>query len=130
MLFVNIFNAENEFPELKGTSKKLARVGAQRITKSQFKPFPHKSRLLSLDNAVTREKVLQFCTKVITAAYVKDAQSAAGKSEIPLRVMIEPKIDGLSISLHYMNGEILFVLTALVFDTSINHTIEGNFIFF
>ena len=103
-------------------SKKLSRVGIDRSISSQFRPFTHKSRLLSLDNGFTRDKVLQFCTRVVNAAYLSEIPNCGNENKhIPLKITIEPKIDGLSISLHYKNGDSNFDIHIHIYSLLYTH---------
>jgi len=60
---------------------------------STFAPVVHRMQMLSLDNAFSRDELLAWGTRIqrlITE---------------PIRFVAEPKLDGLAISLQYVNGE-------------------------
>jgi DNA ligase (NAD+) len=91
---------EAEYPELAPANSPEKRVGA--APARGFKKVKHPQPMLSLDNAFTSEDVHDFTGRIRRFLNLP--------AETPLAFMAEPKIDGLSISLHYRNGD--FVLGA------------------
>ncbi len=84
------------FPSLKRTDSPSARVGAEPA--AGFAKVQHLHPMLSLDNAFDREDVADFIGRIKRFLGRKD------DGEIELNV--EPKIDGLSASLRYDDGEL------------------------
>ena len=80
---------EAEYPEFRRPDSPAGRVGGQ--AQSQFTPVTHTVRMESLQDAFSFEEIDEFDARVRErfpdAAYV-----------------VEPKIDGLSVSLEYENG--------------------------
>ncbi|MEG2506796.1 MAG: NAD-dependent DNA ligase LigA [Longicatena sp.] len=87
---------EDEFPEYSDPNSITNRVGG--IVLDAFTKVPHKSLMLSLGNAFTLEDLQAFDERVRqvspNATYV-----------------VELKMDGLAISLHYHNGRFVQALT-------------------
>jgi DNA ligase (NAD+) len=85
---------ESAFPELAPTNNPEKRVGAK--AHSAFAKVHHLVPMLSLGNAFDEGDVEDFVERI--RRFLKlDAQ-------VQLTFMAEPKIDGLSASLHYSNG--------------------------
>ncbi len=83
---------EAEYPHLITPDSPTQRVGKD-ITK-EFKPVTHKVPMLSLTNTYSEEEILDFDRKV------RNGLPAGEKIEY----VVEPKIDGASVSLNYVNG--------------------------
>ena len=90
-------NAEIEalFPDLVRPDSPSRRVGA--APSGGFRKHRHLVPMLSLDNVVDAEGFAEFCAR---------ARRFLGLAAGPLRMVGEPKIDGLSISLTYENGRL------------------------
>lgn len=88
-----LFQLEKEFPELVTPDSPTQTVGAGDvfIKSSTFEKTQHEISMLSLDNAFDENDLLDFDRKV------RDESSN-------FTYFVEPKIDGLSISLIYKNG--------------------------
>lgn len=80
---------ESEYPQLVTEDSPSRRVGGEALT--LFEPVVHTVRMESLQDVFSMEELLDFDRRV-RAAGVKDAYC------------VEPKIDGLSVSLEYENG--------------------------
>ena len=63
-----------------------------------FEKFKHKVRMLSLSNAFDREDLINFEKKILNYLNKK----------IILEYSVEPKIDGISASLTYLNGKLTY----------------------
>lgn len=80
---------ERQFPELALADSPTARVGGQAL--SQFEKVTHSVPLMSLQDVFSAEELMEFLKRVKTV--YPDAEFS-----------VEPKIDGLSVSLEYENG--------------------------
>ena len=92
---------EAAFPELAGAESENRKVGAPPAEK--FAKVRHAVPMLSLGNIFADEEVEEFCARVRRFLGLKDMA--------PLDVVAEPKIDGLSCSLRYENGELVRAAT-------------------
>jgi len=82
---------EAEFPELITPDSPTQRVGGQPL--AGFQQVEHRLPMLSLDNAFSRDDLLAFHERV--------QRRLQGQ---PVSYVVEPKIDGLAVSLLYENG--------------------------
>jgi len=105
---------EARFPELVREDSPTVRVGA--APASGFSKVTHARPMLSLDNAFNDEDVRDFVERVRRFL-------GLGADE-PVRLMAEPKIDGLSASLRYERGQ--FTLGATRGDGSVGEGITVN----
>ncbi|MET0229563.1 MAG: NAD-dependent DNA ligase LigA, partial [Rhodanobacteraceae bacterium] len=85
---------ETAHPELATPDSPTQRVGAVPI--GAFAPVPHRIPMLSLANAFTAEEVREFVRKIEQRLDVADPVFS-----------VEPKFDGLAISLRYENGTLV-----------------------
>ena len=92
---------EARFPELIRSDSPSRRVGAAPTGK--FKKVRHAVPMLSLDNAFAESDVVDFTARI--RRFLK-----LGEDE-KITFSAEPKIDGLSISLRYQDGELLTAAT-------------------
>lgn len=92
---------EARFPELKRTDSPSEQVGARPA--EGFSKVRHAVRMLSLGNAFSDEDVEDFDRSI--RKYL-----GLGSGD-PLSFTAEPKIDGLSLSLRYENGELIQAAT-------------------
>ncbi|MEP5152459.1 NAD-dependent DNA ligase LigA [Planktotalea sp.] len=92
---------ETRFPNLKRADSPSEQVGAP--VQDGFGKITHAQRMMSLDNAFTDEDVADF---------VQGIRKYLGLSvDTPLAFTAEPKIDGLSLSLRYENGNLIQAAT-------------------
>src|SRR5579863_1319316 len=92
---------EAAFPELAGADSQSRKVGA--APSEKFAKVRHAVPMLSLGNIFADEEVEEFCARVRRFLGLKECA--------PLDVVAEPKIDGLSCSLRYENGELVRAAT-------------------
>jgi DNA ligase (NAD+) len=92
---------EAAFPELAGADSENRMVGA--APSEKFAKVRHRVPMLSLGNIFADEEVEEFCARVRRFLGLKDGA--------PLDVVAEAKIDGLSCSLRYENGELVQAAT-------------------
>jgi DNA ligase (NAD+) len=88
---------EARFPDLRTLESLTQRVGA--APSARFAKVRHAVPMLSLDNAFTEEDVVDFVGRIRRFLRLPDDEEIAFSAE--------PKIDGLSMSLRYENGELV-----------------------
>lgn len=97
-LFKELIELEEEYPEFKSEVSPTQRVGAPPL--KEFKTIKHLVPMLSLDNAFDDEDLINFEKRVKRIL-----------GDIEIDYVVEPKFDGLSISLFYRNGELEYGAT-------------------
>ena len=89
-------NLEEKYPELKKDNSPTTRVGG--FVATEFKKIVHEKPMLSLSNVFNEEEIISFDEKI--------------KKEISNpSYMCELKIDGLSVSLVYKKGKLIYAAT-------------------
>lgn len=100
---------EGENPSLALPDSPTKRVGGQAL--SQFEKYTHPVPLMSLQDVFSQEELTEFLQKV--------------KSECPdAAFCVEPKIDGLSVALEYVDG--VFVRGATRGDGNVGEDVTEN----
>ena len=82
---------EAEHPELADADSPTARVGDDRI--DGFRTVRHRERMMSLDNTYSEDELREFHARLVRLLGRED-----------LDYIVEPKIDGLAVSLTYEKG--------------------------
>lgn len=100
---------EKQYPELLRPDSPTQRVGGQAL--SQFEKVTHPVPLMSLQDVFSLEELSDFITKVQGV----DAN---------VSFSVEPKVDGLSVSLEYVNG--IFVKGATRGDGTVGEDVTEN----
>lgn len=85
---------ERRFPHLVRPHSRSVRVGAKAA--GRFPKAQHMQPMLSLENAFDEDDVSQFLKRIRKGLGLSDQET--------IRMMAEPKIDGLSLALTYKNG--------------------------
>lgn len=91
-----LISLEEKYPELKRENSPTSRVGGTVI--DEFKKVTHKIPMLSLSNVFNESDIINFDDRVR-----KEVNNP--------KYVVEPKIDGLSVSLYYENGEFVRAAT-------------------
>ena len=91
-----IINLEKKYSFLRSTKSPSDSVGFK--PSKNFEKFKHKVQMLSLSNAFDREDLINFEKKILN--YLNE--------KISLEYSVEPKIDGISASLTYLNGNLTY----------------------
>lgn len=108
-MFRELCELEEKFPELDSPTSPTKRVGGKALDK--FEKVTHTVKMGSLTDVFSYEELLDFLEK--TNAVVGDAEYS-----------VEPKIDGLSVSLIYENG--VFVKGATRGDGLVGEDVTEN----
>ena len=96
---------EAAHPELASPDSPSARVGDDRA--EGFASYTHRLRMMSLDNAYSETELRDFDSRL--RRYLAE-QDAAAKNRV-FDFVIEPKIDGLAMSLTYEDGRLVRAVT-------------------
>ena len=109
MMYAELVRLEAEHPELYDPTSPTVRVGGRALDK--FEKYTHAYRMDSLADVFSFEELEEFCQRV------------EGRIDEP-RYSVEPKIDGLSVSLIYENG--IFVKGATRGDGVVGEDVTEN----
>ncbi len=105
---------EAQFPDLRRMDSPSHRIGSP--ISSQFDKVKHRKQMLSLDNVFNEKEFLDFQKKL--RRFLKMPE------DFSIPMIAEPKIDGLSASLHYQDGQ--FALGATRGDGQEGENITAN----
>lgn len=97
-LLRELVELENQHPELATEDSPTRHVGGQPL--EQFLPAPHLVRMQSLDNTYSESELTDFVNRV--------AKLLPGEE---FALTVEPKVDGVAISLLYENGRLVRAAT-------------------
>ena len=97
-LYRELSDLEKRFPKLAATDSPTQRVGDQPL--KGFGQITHRVPMLSLDNTYSEEEVTDFYHRL---------ERLLPNKKIP--VVIEPKVDGVAVSLLYEKGELRYAAT-------------------
>ena len=95
---------EMKFPHLVDVESSINKVGAAAAV--GFTKITHTKPMLSLDNVFSEEQLKEFLLGI--RRFLKELKD---DPEIPLEMVAEPKIDGLSLSLSYQNRKLVCAAT-------------------
>ena len=109
LLLRELENLEAEYPEFAAADSPTKRVGGEAL--SQFEKVNHPVPLMSLQDVFSREELKEFLEKILAA-------------EPNAKFSVEPKIDGLSVALEYVDGR--FVRGATRGDGSVGEDVTEN----
>ena len=90
-LFSELVSLEQEHPELASPDSPTQRIGAPPL--KEFAEVKHRTSMLSLSNAFDEEEVRAF-----------DRRVREGLEADPVEYAVEPKFDGLAVSLSFRDG--------------------------
>ena len=110
MMFRELQDIEAEFPELKTPDSPTVRVGGRAL--DRFEKYTHTVRMGSLTDVFSYDELRDFTDRI-------DAEMGA-----VTEYSVEPKIDGLSVSLIYRDG--LFVKGATRGDGEVGEDVTEN----
>lgn len=109
MMMRELQNLEEQYPQYDSPDSPTKRVGGK--ADNSFESVVHTVRMESLQDAFSKEEIRDFDKRV------RDVVSAP-------KYCVEPKIDGLSVSLEYRNG--LFVRGSTRGDGDVGEDVSGN----
>ena len=95
-LKIGILNLEKKYKFLKSKLSPTKNVGYQ--SSGKFKKIKHKIPMLSLSNAFSENNIVDFLKKIKNFLKLSN--------DYKIEIIAEPKIDGISASLHYINGQL------------------------
>src|SRR6476469_10438336 len=98
MLYRELGDLEQRFPNLAAPDSPTQRVGGQPL--KAFGQITHRVPMLSLDNTYSEEEVTEFHRRL---------ERLLPNKKIP--VVIEPKVDGVAVSLLYEKGKLRYAAT-------------------
>ena len=91
-----LINLEEKYPEYADPNSPTKRVGGEAI--DEFKKVTHKIPMISLSNVFNEDEIQDFTNRI-------------KKEGFDPEYVCELKIDGLSVSLHYEHGKLVFAAT-------------------
>src|SRR5256886_14195090 len=97
-LYKELVDLETQFPELVTPHSPTQRVGGKPL--QAFAQIQHRVPMLSLDNTYSEEEVVNFYKRITRLL---------PEEKIP--VVIEPKVDGVAVSVMYENGKLKYAAT-------------------
>src|SRR5438874_4204989 len=97
-LYQELFDLETKFPQLVSPDSPTQRVGGKPL--EAFAQIAHRVPMLSLDNTYSEKEVASFYARITRLL---------PNERIP--VVIEPKVDGVAVSLLYENGRLRHAAT-------------------
>jgi DNA ligase (NAD+) len=119
-LFRELQAREAEYPELATATSPTQRVGS--AVETNFAQVIHRIPMLSLDNAFSADELRDFDRRVRerlnrgktageSSTEEHSTEEEGSKEEKAIEYVCEPKLDGLAVSLHYQNGELVRAAT-------------------
>jgi len=97
-LYKELVDLETQFPELVTPDSPTQHVGGKPL--QAFAQIQHRVPMLSLDNTYSEEEVVNFYKRIMRLL---------PEEKIP--VVIEPKVDGVAVSVMYENGKLKYAAT-------------------
>jgi DNA ligase (NAD+) len=98
-LFIQLRELETEFPDLLTDDSPSQHVGG--VAQKQFASVQHSIAMLSLDNAFSAEQLEAFNQRVLDRLQQTE----------PVNYSVEPKLDGMAISIRYESGKLTVAAT-------------------
>ncbi|HET7511805.1 MAG TPA: NAD-dependent DNA ligase LigA, partial [Chthoniobacterales bacterium] len=97
-LYRELVDLESRYPQFASADSPTRRVGG--APQKAFAPITHRVPMLSLDNTYSEEEV---------AAFYRRMEKLLPNQKIP--VVVEPKVDGVAVSLLYEEGHLRYAAT-------------------
>jgi len=104
---------EEKHPDLVTPDSPTQRVGGEPI--EGFETVAHAVPMLSIDNTYSRDELRAWYDRtrkaLIKKADEEDQGNLFGGEDAPLRLVVEPKVDGVALSLRYEDGRLVRAVT-------------------
>lgn len=97
-LYRELLDLEARFPQFAAADSPTRRVGGQPL--KAFTQVTHRAPMLSLDNTYSEEEI---------GAFYRRLEKLLPNEKIPF--VVEPKVDGVAVSLLYENGQLQYAAT-------------------
>lgn len=113
-LFDQLKQYESAYPQYISPKSPTNSLSSQLSKQSGFQKVPHEKPMLSLENTYNKDDLLEWNKRTIRALEKLDIPMDDDSIEhvvVPGWFRIEPKYDGLSVELHYRNGELFQAIT-------------------
>jgi len=123
-----LFKLEEQYPEFITSDSPTQRVGGEAL--KEFKKIEHKVPMLSIEDIFSEKKLqdwenyLKRLVKEIDVSFLSIANARANNNVGNFEYFVEPKIDGIAVSLIYENG--IFVRGATRGDGKIGEDVTQN----
>ena len=111
-MIIRLHQLEDKYPDMITPESPTRRIGAMMLEK--FQKVTHPAPILSLGNAFNKDELLSWYERI------KKIDPRVGESGF----VMEPKIDGLTVVLHYKNG--VFIKGATRGDGEIGEDVTAN----
>lgn len=92
-LYKELKELEEKYPEFVTPDSPTQRVSGEVI--KEFKPVKHTFPMLSLDNTYSEKEIFDWVERISKYVPIED-----------IKFIVEPKLDGLSCTIHYVNGRL------------------------
>ncbi len=92
-LYNELKTLESQYPQFITPDSPTQRVSGEVV--KEFKPVKHTSPMLSLDNTYSQQEIYDWAERISKYVALKN-----------LEFIVEPKLDGLSCTIHYVNGKL------------------------
>ncbi len=107
---------ESAHGEMDSLSSPTSRIGDDR--QPGFATYRHREAMMSLDNTYARSELVNWYNRLekrlgerAPSAPQRELMAEGGSASEPLALLVEPKLDGLAISLTYENGRLVRAVT-------------------
>ncbi len=91
-LYKELKELEEKYPEFITADSPTQRVSGEVV--KEFKPVKHTFPMLSLDNTYSEQEIYDWAERISKYVPLKE-----------IEFIVEPKLDGLSCTIHYLNGK-------------------------
>ncbi len=106
-LLRELIDLEEKHPDLITPDSPTQRVGGEPI--DGFKTIPHAQRMMSIDNTYNRDELRAWYDRTLKA--IGNLQSSIVDPISTITLTLEPKIDGVAVSLRYEKGQLVQALS-------------------
>ena len=104
-LLAELADLESKYPALVTADSPTQRVGEQPL--ESFASVVHAQRMYSIDNTYDRDELIAWHRRVVRSASPQSAGSDDTADAAVIDYVVEPKIDGVAVSLRYEGGQLV-----------------------